>query len=208
MRIVLLSDTHELHRDVDVPIGDLLIHAGDITFFSRNREALADFEDWLGEQPHRYKVVIPGNHDGLLENVAGRAQITNAHLLVDSGLNIAGLHIWGSPVTPHAHTPFGIPHPDDRTAHWAAIPHNLDILITHGPPYGVLDCAPGEELHAGDRELRRAVIRKRPRLHVFGHVHSGYGTRPTRHTLFVNAALPGELGDLENQPYVLNMAMR
>jgi hypothetical protein len=59
LKIICLSDTHELHRDVDVPDGDLLIHAGDITFFSRRPSVLTDFNDWLGELPHLYKVVIP-----------------------------------------------------------------------------------------------------------------------------------------------------
>jgi hypothetical protein len=77
--IVCLSYTHELHRDVDVPDGDLLIHAGDITFFSRRPSVLADFNEWLGEQPHRYEVVIPGNHDLLLEDEAKRNAIANAH---------------------------------------------------------------------------------------------------------------------------------
>jgi len=69
LKIVCISDTHELHRDVDVPDGDLLIHAGDVTFFSQRPTVLIDFNDRLAELPHKYKVVIPGNHDTLLEAV-------------------------------------------------------------------------------------------------------------------------------------------
>src|ERR1700734_3849634 len=98
--IVLLSDTHELHRDVEVPPGDLLIHAGDITFCSRDPAVLPNFNEWLGELPHPHKVVIPGNHDSLLLRETGRNQITNAHLLINSGVEVEGLRIWGSPVTP------------------------------------------------------------------------------------------------------------
>ena len=65
--LVLLSDTHELHREVDVPAGDILIHAGDFTMFSRSLEAIEDFNEWLGELPHRYKIVCPGNHEFFLE---------------------------------------------------------------------------------------------------------------------------------------------
>jgi Icc-related predicted phosphoesterase len=53
--------------------------------------------------------------------------------------------------------------------------------------------------------LRRAVVRVKPRLHVFGHVHSGYGVRHTKNTLFVNAAMMGPLGSLDHQPIVLNL---
>jgi Icc-related predicted phosphoesterase len=206
--IVLLSDTHELHRDVEVPPGDLLIHAGDITFFSKRPSVLADFNMWLGQLPHRHKVVIPGNHDSLLSKDIYRSQITNAHLLIDSGVEIEGLRIWGSPVTPYGNVAFGIAGSAERAEHWSSIPEDLDILVTHGPPHRVLDCAPGEIHHGGDPELRLAVIRKRPRLHVFGHVHSAYGMRHTERTLFVNAALAGELGDLDKMPIVLRMSER
>jgi Icc-related predicted phosphoesterase len=206
--IVLLSDTHELHRDAEVPPGDLLIHAGDITFFSRQPAVLADFNLWLGGLPHRHKVVIPGNHDSLLSEDIYRKQITNAHLLINSGVEIEGLRIWGSPVTPYWNAAFGIPGSAERTAHWNSIPEGLDILVTHGPPHRVLDRAPGEMHHGGDPELRGSVIQKRPRLHVFGHVHRAYGMRHTERTLFVNAALAGELGDLDKTPIVLRMSKR
>ena|ERR1700722_6609222 len=106
---------------------------------------------------------------------------------------------------PYGNVAFGIAGSAERAWHWSAIPNDLDILVTHGPPYRVLDCPPGETHHGGDPELRAAVIRKRPRLHVFGHVHSAYGMRPTRRTLFVNAALFGELGDLDKEPIVLRL---
>jgi Icc-related predicted phosphoesterase len=206
--IVLLSDTHELHRDVEVPPGDLLIHAGDITFFSRQRAVLTDFNLWLGELPHRHKVVIPGNHDSLLTEDTYRNQVTNAHLLINSGIDIEGLSIWGSPVTPYGNVAFGISGAAERAEHWSSIPEGLDILVTHGPPHRVLDCDHGDTQHGGDPELRASVTRKCPRLHVFGHVHSAYGTRRTEQTLFVNAALAGELGDLDKEPIVLRMSPR
>jgi predicted phosphohydrolase len=67
LRLVLLSDTHQLHRQVEVPDGDILIHAGDFTMFAESMEAVVDFNDWLGELPHRYKIVVPGNHEYFLE---------------------------------------------------------------------------------------------------------------------------------------------
>lgn len=62
VRVVCINDTHDLHRELAVPDGDVLIHAGYITFFNSIAK-IRDFNDWLGELPHRYKVVIPGNHD-------------------------------------------------------------------------------------------------------------------------------------------------
>ena len=208
MRITCISDTHELHRDLWLPGGDLLIHAGDITFFSSRESVLEDFNDWLGAQPYRYKVVIPGNHDSLLELPEHQRKITNAHLLVDRGILLGGLKLWGSPVTTHADVAFGMPDPNERTGLWSRIPNELDVLITHGPPYRVLDSAPGELHHGGCPQLRAAVIVKRPRLHVFGHVHAAYGTRPSTNTMFINAALAGEQGNLDKRPITLTICPR
>jgi Icc-related predicted phosphoesterase len=202
IRIVCISDTHELHRELAVPNGDLLIHAGDFTFLSKRPSMLRDFDKWLGELPHRYKVVIPGNHDYVLEDPQQHWQISNATLLVDSGIEVEEIKIWGSPVTPLYGGAFGKSNAADRKRHWAQIPEGTDILITHGPPFGILDGAPGGNIHEGDPELWEAVLRVRPRLHVFGHVHAGYGTRPAKSTLFVNAAL-FEDGELSKRPIVL-----
>ena len=186
----------------------MLIHAGDITFFSHQPAVLDDFNDWLGEQPHRYKVVIPGNHDSLLTLPEYPSTITNAHLLINSGIELGGLRIWGSPVTTHADVAFGMPDLNERARLYSRIPDELDVLVTHGPPFRVLDSAPGESHHGGCPQLRAAVIQKQPRLHVFGHVHAGYGTRPTAHTMFINAALAGELGDLDKPPITLKINPR
>jgi len=64
----------------------------------------------------------------------------------------------------------------DRRKHWARIPEGWDILITHGPPFGILDAVPGSNGHEGCPEHLEAVIEARPRLHVFGRVHAAYGT--------------------------------
>src|ERR1700733_5576164 len=79
LRLVLLSDTHQLHREVDVPDGDIFIHAGDFTTFSESMEAVVDFNDWLGKLPHRYKIVVPGNHEFFLEaDPSERSLLDNA----------------------------------------------------------------------------------------------------------------------------------
>ena len=68
MRIVVISDTHGLHRQLKMPSGDLLIHAGDFTFYSKPPSIISDFNAWLGKLPHRHKIVTCGNHDYLLED--------------------------------------------------------------------------------------------------------------------------------------------
>ena len=84
----------------------------------------------------------------------------------------------------------------------------LDILIPHGPPLGILDAAPGSQRYEGCPELMEAVIQAGPRLHVFGHVHAGYGTCPTKSTLFVNATMFDEGGTMEREPIVIDLQAR
>ena len=179
MRIVCIADTHGLHRQLEVPTGDLLIHAGDFTFYSKPPSIVSDFDDWLGSLPHRHKVVVPGNHEFALEEPEDRSAIANAILLVDSGVQVGGMRIWGSPVIPLYGGAFGMSGAADRKRHWARIPEGLDILVTHGPPLGILDeLGPGR--HDGCPELCEAVYQARPRVHVFGHTHAGYGTLRSR----------------------------
>jgi Icc-related predicted phosphoesterase len=182
-----------------------LIHVGDFTFsFEKRLSMYSDFNDWLRELPCRYKIVVPGNHDLLLEEPRYRAIITNATVLVNSGVEVERLKIWGSPVNLDGMA-FRMSNAEDRKRHWAQIPRGIDILITHGPPLGVLDVEYGTQEHAGDPELLKAVIRVKPRLHVFGHIHGGYGTATRGFTKFVNAALYGELGGLEKPPVLLQL---
>jgi predicted phosphohydrolase len=204
MRIVCISDTHEFHRDVEVPDGDLLIHAGDFTYFSKRPSMLFDFDDWLGSLPHEHKVVVPGNHEFLLEDPQHRPAISNATLLIDAGIEIEDIRIWGSPVTPLYGGAFGMSSGSDRKRVWAKIPDGTDILITHTPPFGFLDREAGSDEHQGCLGLMEAVLRVRPRLHVFGHIHGSYGTYRNENTLFANAALFDELGGVERPPIVVD----
>jgi Icc-related predicted phosphoesterase len=182
----------------------LLIHAGDFTFFSKRPSMLRDFDDWLGELPHRYKIIVPGNHEYILEEPRNRAAIMNAEMLVGSGVEVAGLKIWGSPVTPLYGGAFSLSSADDRKRHWAKIPKNLDILVTHGPPRGILDRDAPEEPAAGCHELALAVERTRPRLHVFGHIHGGRGILRTPATAFINASVFRD-GGIEYPPILIEI---
>ena len=208
LTIVLISDTHDMHREVEIPKGDLLIHAGDFTMNSMSAEKLIDFNDWLGELPHAFRVVIPGNHDFVVEEPSRRQLITNATLLINESIEIMGLKVWGSPTTPLLGEAFGVVSDTDRAKLYSRIPADTDVLVTHGPPYGILDQAPGAEYHAGCQQLLAAVRRIKPMLHIFGHVHAGYGTFSTPDTLFVNAALPGKDYDLSNPPHVFRLLRR
>ena len=203
-RLVLLGDTHGLHRNIQVPDGDLLIHVGDFTVLPKSVREIVDFNAWLGELPHRHKILTPGNHEFLLEaDPSKRSLLSNATVLINESIEIERFRIWGSPVTPLYSGAFGMSSAADRKRLYAQIPDDIDLLITHGPPYGILDAVPNSTLHAGCRELFEAVIRVRPTLHVFGHIHGTEVVVHTDSTTFVNAALVGPNGGIDKAPIVL-----
>ena len=206
--LVLMGDTHGRHRDIAVPDGDWLIHVGDFTNSSKSQREILDFNAWLGDFPHAYKIVVPGNHEFFLEaDPSKQSLLNNAIVLLNEGVQVEGLRIWGSPVTPLYGGAFGMSSAADRKRLYAGIPDNTDILITHGPPYGVLDVMPNSALHTGCRELFEAVMRVRPRVHAFGHVHR-CGILYTDSTTFVNAALLGIHGGIEKAPIVLRLSRK
>ena len=202
MKVVCLSDTHNLHRTITAHIeGDLLIHAGDFSFFFDDMPAILDFNTWLGELRFRHKIVVPGNHEQIMyQRPDLRHLITNATLLINEAVTVEGVKLWGSPVTCDDEA-FGCSTPKERRALYASIPEDTDILVTHGPPYGVLDEEfKAKGVHRGCPELLTAVQRVKPQFHIFGHVHASRGAVPTEETVFVNAALLGWSGGLEYAP--------
>ena len=200
IRIILLIDTRELHREVIIPPGELLLFADDFSFFSKSTSAMDDFNERMGELPHA-KAAVCGNHEFAIEAEPDkwRRRLNHVPLLFDESRTVLGLKVWGSPMTIHDGGAFGRSSEADREKVYDTIPNDTDILITHGPPQGILDGG------QGCPALRRAVIRVKPRLHVFGHVHSAYGVRPTKNTLFVNAALLDEDGACSKRPIVLDL---
>lgn len=163
-------------------------------------KAMDDFNQWLADQPARIRIVIPGNHEFPIEAEPDRwrRRLTNAILLINEFIEIEGVRIWGSPTTPLYGGAFGLSNQADREWLYSTIPTDTDILITHGPPLGILDGG------QGCAALRRAVVRVRPRLHCFGHVHSAYGVFPTKRTLFINAAALDEDGAPTHSPITLD----
>jgi Icc-related predicted phosphoesterase len=197
MRLVLLADTHANEAELgELPAGDVLVIAGDLGNMFRNpsySEQLARLNLWLGQQPFAWRLVIGGNHDGLLQAVEGRPQerLSNAIWLCDSGVEIGGIKFWGAPWTIGAEAEMAFTLPEEKIkAKWALIPNNTEVLVTHGPPYGTLDGRAGDR--GGDEELRDAVERVQPALHVFGHIHAGRGVQKKGRTLYVNACVSGE----------------
>jgi Icc-related predicted phosphoesterase len=137
---------------------------------------------------------------------AARELLTNAIYLENSGTELAGLKIWGSPVQPEFNNwAFNVARGAAIRRYWQMIPASTDVLITHGPPHGVLDTAHPTTAHLGCEELAEAVQQIRPMLHVFGHIHGGQGQLNSDGTLYVNASVVNEAYQLVHAPQVVEI---
>lgn len=208
-RFVFISDTHTLHDKIKVPDGDVLIHCGDFT----SRGSLADvrsFARFMAAMPHRKKIAIAGNHDFCFENelrdfAVDELKRAGVRYLEDSGCMAFGYFVWGSPVTPEFHNwAFNRSRGRAIRRHWDLIPEKTDILVTHGPPAGILDEVAGGE-SVGCEELYRAVERVSPTIHAFGHIHEGYGMFDSGATKFVNASSLNEFYEPLNPAIALDL---
>ncbi len=196
-RIVCLSDTHNANAQIDVPDGDILIHAGDATVTGTVEEVKL-FNKWFSSLPHMHKIFVAGNHDWLFErdNELARTLLEKRIIyLQDSSVEIERLKIYGSPWQPRFFDwAFNLNRGYEMAEKWKLIPNDIDILITHGPPNGILDLVPrrGWDENTGCEELRKRVeqIAKlgRLRFHIFGHIHCGYGTHDEFGIKFINAS--------------------
>ena len=190
LALVCISDTHGRHREIPVPAGDVFLFAGDLSNRGDPHD-VSDFNDWLGTLPHPHKVMICGNHDFHFERdpADARRRITNATYLQDEGAEVLGLKVWGSPWQPRFFDwAFNLDRGPDIAARWKLIPDDTDILITHGPPAGILD-QPRRGGPVGCVDLLDRVQEVKPKLHLFGHIHEARGVLDTPDTLFVNASI-------------------
>jgi Icc-related predicted phosphoesterase len=200
MLILHLSDTHNLHRELqNLPPADVIVHSGDMSMAGTGNE-VADFVEWFGTLDYQYKIFIAGNHDYCLEKKdIKRIQCflpQNCFYLYNSGVTIERVKFWGIPFF----------FSDDVSGEYfnmiEQIPRDTNILISHRPPFGVLD---DDNITYGCPDLLQAVIDVRPCYHLFGHVHNAYGIEKSKDTTFVNAALVNEEYQLLNEPFVFDI---
>lgn len=210
MRLVCISDTHMNHRGLHLPEGDVLIHAGDATS-SGSLSEVDRFLGWYASQSHQYKILVAGNHDWLFQTDPKAASLLlekhkGITYLQDSGVEIDGVRFWGAPWQPwFLDWAFNLPRKGAALREaWNKIPNNTEVLITHGPPHGVQDqVGRGEHLGCEEQTIRLATLNLK--LHIFGHIHDGYGVIRTKPTIFVNASICTEEYRALNKPILVDL---
>ena len=214
MKITFISDTHNKHMEIgqDLPGGDLLIHAGDISSMGRKYE-IEEFCEWFDNlNNYTSAVFICGNHDfGFEERPKETMEIVNSYewinYLQDNILHFASENseiakIYGSPWQPEFHNwAFNLPKNGlELDQKWNDIPEDTDILITHGPAFGYLDIVKGQYENLGCQLLTNRIKTIKPKIHVCGHIHSGYGYVFDGDTHFINASVLDEQYQYTQKP--------
>ena len=212
MKLVCISDTHGDHAEVSVPDGDVLIHAGDVTGHGSEADFM-DFLNWFDSQPHLHKLFIAGNHDHFLETSAEQAaehiKKTDVIWLNDTGVVLNGTKFWGSPITLRFHDWAFMRNSGSEIAeHWALIPKDTDVLITHGPPHKILDHVKrldGSEEQTGCPQLLEVILATQPKVHIFGHIHEEYGTYERDGIEFLNVSTMNKSYRIANKPVIFEL---
>jgi Icc-related predicted phosphoesterase len=218
LRITVLSDTHTKHHEINsesLPGGNLIIHAGDLMNSGYKQTEITDFLTWFDSlNQYDAAVFIAGNHDRffeynpeevkeILSNVWSTYLQDNTMIYINKE-QTQGCKIYGSPWQPEFYNwAFNLPRNGwELEQKWNQIPKDTDILVTHGPPQDHLDVSgpPYNQPHLGCELLRVKVNEQPPKIHVFGHIHGGYGYKFHNDTHFINAAILNERYTYTNEP--------
>ena len=212
MNLTFISDTHNKHNLIPTDYllgGDVIIHCGDVS--SRGMEYEIDaFLNWYSKLPYTHKILIAGNHDFFFENAskhiinAKMAKYPEITYLNDSGVEIEGVKIWGSPVQPYFHGWAFNKIGDAINEHWDKIPLDTNILITHGPIFGYLDVTL-EGVRTGCEFLRAKLPEFTDlKIHACGHIHEDYGRHEFMNgQLFLNASVLNRRYEMQNRPITM-----
>jgi len=211
MNLTFFSDTHNKHMMVSQEHfkgGDIIMCCGDITSRGGESEVRA-FLNWYTTLPYTHKIFIAGNHDFLFEDSSTHmidfilSDYPNITYLNDSGVDIEGIKIWGSPVQPTFHNWAFNRDEDEIGKHWDLIPDDTNILLVHGPVNGILDMTSRGESTGCPQLLNKVNNLKELKIFSSGHIHESYGRYETDGKLFLNASLLNLRYELQNRPITL-----
>ena len=206
MKLVMLSDTHNNFYNIDMPKGDVLIFAGDFSSNGSMNECIR-FNNWLKKQNYKWKLYIPGNHELLFEKNSGFESFISEGINVNKKLiKINNFNFFGFSYT-NPFNNYGYQMKEDVQEYYfqTIAPNKVDILITHGPPFGILDVDNfGKSL--GSKPLLKYVNRVKPKIHVFGHIHESYGVNKyiLPGTSFYNVSLV-KMSKIINKPVIVEI---
>jgi len=195
-------------------MGDVLIFAGDMSGRG-SIKSIKRFNDWIGQFAHPHKIVVAGNHDKTLDgplSSLSRSALSSCTYLQDTYVEIDGKIFYGSPWQPEFMSwGFNLKRGRQLERKWSFIHSDTEVLITHCPPYNTMDLVDnvysrenGE--HVGCMDLATRINQlKKLKVHVFGHIHCGYGEEDKGGVHYVNASVCNEDYEPINPPIVIDI---
>ena len=224
LKIINFSDTHNMHSHIILPECDIAIFAGDMSGRGDKKD-IYNFLNWYSKQVQcTYRIFICGNHDicfdpkfedlthastwlpEIFKEFHVNEENSNFIYLENSSVEIMGLKIWGSPITPWFHGDrwgFNKYRGDEINEVWKKIPIDSSIIVTHGPCAYIGDYVPYNNDYVGCEKLRDVVQFIKPKLFVCGHVHEAYGIEERYDTVYVNAAVLDQMYEPRNPPIIV-----
>jgi Icc-related predicted phosphoesterase len=191
MEFTLISDTHNSHNQLDLTKGDILLHSGDISLHGTEKEFF-EFIDWFKKQPYKYKIFIAGNHDFFIyekgkDYIKDICRQNDIIYLQDDLIIINDISIYGTPWVPvYKNMAFNLDQ-NELYNNFNLIPNKIDILLTHTPPFKVLDYVPRKDINAGCKILSERLSKVDFRICSFGHIHEGNGLLIDKNKTFINS---------------------
>ena len=234
MKLVIISDTHNLHDELDLPVGDVLIHCGDYSYSGQDNEVIS-FLTWMQEQTKKYRLVIGGHGNHELGPYEDREHFNELKTVFAPDVIWPHMRIFTDPVT--SLNFFFSPYVTTINGRWAFeassseyqeivkhIPDYVDILISHGPPFNILDTFVRHsidwdsqqndyahsirEFKIGSKVLAERIKEIEPKLVCFGHCHENGGqTVKIGGTIYVNGAVLNENYEIANEPVIVNLEL-
>jgi len=199
IKIISVADTHRQHWKIKIPECDIFIFAGDAEIDSI--EALHDFNKWVGTIPAKHKIVTGGNHDFYLADRPAeelQTYFTNAKYVENEAFEIEGIKFWASPYSVKFGKWAWMLKSDQLRHVWNLIPDDTDVVITHSPPFGILDNTPFSQWPCGCPTLLHRIEQLKPKCHIFGHIHNDSGILVKGDTTFINASMLDDYYQLVN----------
>jgi len=204
MKLVIISDVHGKWNKITIPECDVLISCGDYSFRGE-RHMVRDFHKWLEKQPAKHIISVQGNHEvgvekefDLMKRVA-LEECPRVHFIDEGRVEIDGIKFYGSAITPYFFNwAWNRYRGEDIKKHWDKIPLDTQILISHGPPAGILDAVYFSDgvttrEKVGCEDLMEKIKElKDLKLHCFGHIHCSAGERDFNGVKYINASICDE----------------
>ena len=211
MKICFISDVHSRWKDLVIPECDVLVSCGDYSFVGECH-LVKNFHKWLNKQKATHIISVQGNHEKWVEanfneaRTLAQSVCPRVHFIDEGEVDIDGVKFFGSAITPYFFNwAWNRYRGEDVNKHWARIPDDVNVLITHGPVYGILDQLPDGTNVGCEGLFNRIQQLDQCKIHACGHIHDAYGEKYFNGRKYINASICDERYSPTNLPILIEI---